>query len=144
MAGFFMRGRIEGIATRFGDLSMNANKPYIALMEVLLILPAALFMASLVIRRLPSTGLDMAAQRTVMWYAERQWTLWLLLVALPLVALAVGSATLLQGWNADRLRTAVHKPLAGITNDGATIFIAALTFSAATILAIVGQHIVAH
>jgi ABC-type Fe3+ transport system permease subunit len=132
------------MATTFGDLSMNANKHRVALMEVLLIVPAAIFMASLVVRELPGSGLDVAAQRTVMWYAERQWTLWLFLVTLPLAALVSGSATLLQGWDADRLRTAVHKPLAAISTDGATIFIAALTFVAAIILAIVGLHILAN
>jgi len=139
-----MRRRMGGIATTFGDLSMNANKHYVALTEVLLILPAALFMASLVLRELPASGLDVAAQRTVTWYAERQWTLWLLLVTLPLVVLVVGSATLLQGWDADCLRTAIHKLLAAISTDGTTIVIAALTFVAATILAIVGLHILAN
>jgi hypothetical protein len=123
---------------------MNANKHHVALMEVLLILPAALFMASLVVRELPASGLGAAAQRTVMWYAERQWTLWLLLVTLPLVVLVVGCATLLQGWDAEHLRTAVHKPLAAISTDGTTMFIAALTFVAASILAIVGLHILAN
>ena len=123
---------------------MNANKHYVALMEVLLILPAAIFMASLVVRELPASGLDVAAQRAVMWYAERQWTLWLLLVTLPLVVLVVGCATLLQGRDADRLRTAVHTPLAAISTDGTTIFIAALTFVAAAILAIVGLHVLAN
>ncbi len=123
---------------------MNANKHFVALMKVLLILPAALFMASLVIRELPVSGLDLAAQRTVMWYAERQWTLWLLLVTLPLVVIGVGCATLLQGWDADRLRAAIHKPLAAISTDGTSIFIAALTFVAAIILAIVGLHILAN
>ena len=69
---------------------MNAKKHHVALMEVFLILPAVLFMASLVARNLPASTLGVAAQRTVMWYAERQWTLWLLLVALPLVVLVVG------------------------------------------------------
>jgi ABC-type Fe3+ transport system permease subunit len=133
-----------GIATIFGDLPMNANKHYVALVEVLLILPAALFMASLVIRELPASDLNLAAQRTVMWYAERQWTLWLLLVTLPLVVLVVGCTTLLQGWDADRLRTAAHRPLAVISTDGTSIFIAALTFASAIILAIVGLHILAN
>jgi len=123
---------------------MNTNKHYVAVMEVLLILPAALFMAALVIRELPLSGLDVAAQRAVMWYAERQWTLWLLLVTLPLVVLLVGCATLLQGCDADRLRTAVRKPLAAISTDVTSIFIAALTFVAAVILAIVGLHILAN
>jgi len=41
---------------------MNANKHYVAVMEVLLILPAALFHASLVVCELPASGLDVADQ----------------------------------------------------------------------------------
>ncbi len=123
---------------------MNANKHYVALTEVFLILPAVLFMASLVARNLPASTLGITAQRTVMWYAERQWTLWLLLVALPLVVLVVGCATLLQGWGVERVRSGIHKPLAAISTDGTTIFIAALTLVAAIILAIVGLHILAN
>lgn len=123
---------------------MNANKHYAALVEFLLILPASLFMGSLFLRRLPASGLDMAAQRTVMWYAERQWTLWLLLVVLPLVALFVGCATLLQGWSTEGLRTAGHKSVAGFSTGGATVLITALTIVAAMILAIVCLHILAN
>src|SRR3954452_10693688 len=119
---------MAGTATTFGDLWMNANKHYVALMEVFLILPAALFMASLVVRELPASGLGVAAQRTVMWYAERQWTVWLLLVALPVAVPVVGCVTLLQGWDAEPMQTGLQKALAAITTDGTTIFIAALTF----------------
>jgi ABC-type Fe3+ transport system permease subunit len=118
---------------------MNANKHFVALMEVLLILPAALFMTCLAVRQLPASGLDIAAQRTVMWYANQQWTLWLLLVTLPLVVLAVGCGTLLQGWSAEHQQTHDRRQLAGTT-----IFIAALTFTAAVILAIVSVHLLAN
>jgi hypothetical protein len=123
---------------------MNAKKYRVALMEVFLLLPAVLFMASLVARNLPASTLGVAAQHTVMWYAERQWTLWLLLVALPLVVLVVGFATLLQGWGAEHVGSGLHRPLAAISTDGTTIFIAALTCVAAIILAIVGLHILAN
>ncbi|HEX3598711.1 MAG TPA: hypothetical protein VHU84_01140 [Lacipirellulaceae bacterium] len=123
---------------------MNTDKRYVALLEFLLIVPAALFMASLVVRELPASGLDVAAQRTVMWYAERQWTLWLLLVTLPLVVLVVSGATLLKGWGSERPQTVGDKPLTSISTDGGTIFIAVLTFAAAVILAIVGLHVLAN
>jgi ABC-type Fe3+ transport system permease subunit len=123
---------------------MNVNKHYVALMEVLLILPAMLFMASLVVRELPSSGFDAAAQRTVMWYAERQWTLWLLLVTLPLVVLVVGCATVLKGWDTERVRTVGRRPSAAIVTSGTTLIIAALSLVAAIILVIVGLHILAN
>jgi hypothetical protein len=118
---------------------MNANRHYVALLEVLLILPAALFMACLVVRQLPASGLEIAAQRTVTWYANQQWTLWLLLVTLPLIVLGVGCGTLLQGWSAEHKQTPDCKQLAGNT-----FFIAALTFAAAVILTIVGLHVLAN
>jgi hypothetical protein len=123
---------------------MNVNKHYIALLELLLILPAALFMASLVLRGLPATGLDVAAQHTVMWYAGRQWTLWLLLVTLPFGALVVGCATLLKSWEVMGLRTAVRNPQTALQVQGASVSIVALTCVAGVILAIVGLHILAN
>ena|SRR5689334_9488799 len=123
---------------------MSANKHRVALLEVLLIFPAVIFMASLVMRQMPGSGLGVAAQRTVMWYAERPWTLWLLLVTLPLVVLVVGSATLLQGWDAERAPTAVRRPLTVISTNGTNIVIATLTAMAVVILVIVGLHMLAN
>ncbi len=125
---------------------MNTNKRNVALAELLLILPAALFMGALVVRHMQTAafGLDLAAQRTVMWYAERQWTLWLLLVALPFLVLVVGCATLLQSWEVEGLRAAVRQPLAAIRTHAPTVSIAVLTAAAGVILGIVALHILAN
>ena len=50
------------------------------------IVPAALFMAALVVRNLPQTGLAAPADHLVAWYSARMWTLWLLLLLLPAAA----------------------------------------------------------
>jgi hypothetical protein len=56
-----------------------------AFLQLVLILPAALFMASLVVRNLGPLQYEPAhtAQQIVMWYAGRLWTLWVLLFTLP-------------------------------------------------------------
>ena len=52
-----------------------------AFLQLVLILPAALFMAALVVRNLGPLRYEPAhtAQQIVMWYAGRLWTLWVLL-----------------------------------------------------------------
>jgi hypothetical protein len=79
---------------------MNTAKSAVAVVQGLLILPALLFMGALVVRNLPLAQYDLAwnAQRIVMWYATRQWTLWTLLIILPLAVLVAGCVTLLSGW----------------------------------------------
>ncbi len=70
-------------------------------LEVLLIFPAALFMICLVVRNLGALENEPAhtAQRIVMWYSGKMWTLWVLLLALPFAGLVTGCATLLREWN---------------------------------------------
>jgi len=116
---------------------MNITKPAAAVAAVqgLLILPAVLFMGALVVRNLPLPQFDLArnAQRIVMWYSARQWTLWMLLIALPLGVLAAGCLTVLSARNDD-----VERPHA------ATLFVAAATLLAGGILAIVVLHMLAN
>jgi hypothetical protein len=85
-------------------------------------------MGALVARNLPQHELAVNAQRIVMWYAARQWTLWLLLIALPLTVLAAGCVT---------LRSAVRW-------GGVTRFVAAATVMAGGFLAIVFVHMLAN
>jgi hypothetical protein len=68
-------------------------KRSIAALDLLLILPAAIFMLSLAVRHL---AFARDAQRIVMWYAGRGWTLWILLIALPLIVLVTGGLALLR------------------------------------------------
>ena len=75
----------------------------IAALELVLILPAALFMTALVVRELETLPYVPAhtAQRIVLWYSGHAWTLWVLLLALPLAVLVIGCTTLARGWNGD-------------------------------------------
>jgi hypothetical protein len=93
----------------------------IAAGELALILPAGVFMLALVGRHLPAPGLAFAADSLVDWYAARMWTLWLLLLLMPMGALGIGCATLFNG----------ARPTFGIVST---------TLIAAVILAIVVLH----
>ncbi len=91
----------------------------IAGLELLLVAPAALFMTALVVRYVAP-----GAQRIVMWYAGRPWTLWILLIALPLAVLVSGGLALARGGR----------------RDAAMVRVGVATLIAATDLVAVGLH----
>ena len=116
----------------------------LATLELLLIFPAALFMAALFARSIQPQQLEPAhtAQRIVDWYASSVPVgLWLLLVMLPLIVLIIGTATLVREWrrNSD-FREAASRFLALARAHAAQLLIATATASAACILAIVAMH----
>jgi hypothetical protein len=117
---------------------MQTGKRAIATTELLLILPAALFMTALLVRTLQPLQNEPArtAERIVAWYAERQWTLWVLLIALPFAVLVTGGATLIRG--------DVRQSLSAIRANPATLFVAAATLTAAVFLVIVVLHMLAN
>jgi hypothetical protein len=118
----------------------------IAAAQLILIFPAALFMTALVVRSLQPVQYEPAhsAQQVVMWYAARMWSLWILLLALPMAVLVTGCATLLQGWKrGTTLPQAVRQSLTAIRSHLATLFVAATTLVAGGILAIVVLHMMA-
>jgi hypothetical protein len=123
---------------------MNMIKRTIAATELLLILPAALFMTALFVRNLQPPEYEPAhtAGRIVTWYAVRPRVgLWVLLMALPLAVLVIGCATLLRSWNHDvELRQAARQALAAMRPQLATLIIAAATLAAGGVLAIVAVH----
>ena len=118
-------------------------KRTIAVTELLLIAPAGLFMAALFVRNLQPEQLEPArsAQRIVMWYAGKQWTLWVLLMALPLAVLVVGCTALLTNWREDaELRHSTRQTLAAVRGHVATLLVAVATLAAAGVLAVVALH----
>jgi hypothetical protein len=116
----------------------------IAFFEVLLISPAVLFMTALVLRNLQSAPTH-TAQRIVMWYAGRMWTLWVLLLALPFTVLVTGGALLLHGRSRDLAPpNTPWRSLATLRAHPASLFVAATTLTAASILAIVVLHMLAN
>jgi hypothetical protein len=99
--------------------------------------PAAFFMSALIVRNLSSLQNEPAriAQQVVAWYAGRMWTLWVLLLGLPLAALATGCFVLTQNWNChtDAMRFARQSLVTGL-----------ITIAAGGILAIVVLHMLAN
>lgn len=121
------------------------TKRAVAVTELLLVSPAALFIAALFVRSIQSHQLEPAytANRVVMWYVGLgpKVGLFGLLIALPSTVLFLGGATLLQGWATDaELRRAAQQTLGTFRRHMATVFVAGATFMAAGILAIVVMH----
>ena len=80
---------------------MNTAKRAVA--QLLLMFPAVFFMGALALRKLQPLQNEPAqtAQRIVMWYAARHWTLLVLLIALPFAVLVIGFITLARNWRDD-------------------------------------------
>jgi hypothetical protein len=119
----------------------------IAASQLVLIFPAALFMTSLILRELQPQQYEPAhsAQQVVMWYAARMWSLWILLLALPIAVLVSGCATLLRGWKRDTaLPSTARQLLAVIRAQFAMLVVAAATLAAGGILTIVVLHMMAN
>jgi hypothetical protein len=111
-----------------------------AVSDFVLLFPAAVFMAALIIRNLPLNEIATGAQQVVMWYAGRLWTLWVLLLALPFAVLLTGGVMLFR----DGPNGAEQRRLALIRAQPTVLFVVGMTFSAAGILVIVVLHMLAN
>lgn len=118
---------------------MNTLKRTLAAAQLLLILPAALFMLALVLRGLQPPQFEPAhtAQQVVLWYSGRVWTLWVLLGTLPLIVLLMGAAMLLGRSTAGG---ALRQALAALRTDPVTRLVATVTLCAGVILVMVCIH----
>ena len=114
----------------------------IAFLQLVLIFPAALFMAALVARNFGPLKYEPArtAQQIVMWYAARGWTLRVLLFALPCIVLLSGCLAL-RTRNRD---TEQHRTLGSSGPHWPVRLVSAATIASAGILAIVGFHVLTH
>ena len=125
------------------NVSLSTIRRTLLGVQLVLIFPAALFMASLLMR--DSQEPAHTAQRIVLWYSGRLWTLWVLLIGLPLIVLVAGTAALLWSWQEDaelqqtarRLVTAIHAQLV-------TLLITVVTLTAGCVLAVVVVHMLAN
>jgi hypothetical protein len=114
----------------------------IAFLQLVLIFPAALFMASLVVRNFGSLQYEPAhtAQKIAMWYAGRGWTLRVLLFALPCMVLLSGCVALRTRYRANEQ----HGTLASSRAHWPVRLVSVTTVASAAILAIVGFHVLTH
>ena len=117
----------------------------IATLELLFVFPAVLFMTALFARNIQPLQYEPAhtAQRIVDWYAARlHLGLWVLLIALPLAVVIIGSATLLREWRRNQeFRIAALRAIGFIRSQASSILIAGATAAAGGILAIVALHV---
>jgi anti-sigma factor RsiW len=125
---------------------MNAIKRTLAATELLLVLPATLFMTALFVRNLQPAPYEPAqtARRVVEWYSARPpLGLHVFLIAMPLAAFVIGCASVLRSWRGDEeLRQAALKTLAAARTHLATVLIAGATLVAGSVLAIVALHVI--
>jgi hypothetical protein len=119
------------------------NRRIIAATELVPIFPAALFLTAVVARHLPQLQYEPAhiAQEIVTWYSVRYWTLWVLLIGLPLAALFNGCVVLLRNADAETNEGQIAKqPFAAIDAQLPTQINAVATLAAALILVVVVLH----
>jgi O-antigen/teichoic acid export membrane protein len=119
-------------------------KRTLAVAHLALISPAVLFLTAVLVQRLQNEP-GLTAQHIVMWYAERMWTLWILLLALPISVLISGFISLLRD-SSDRTQVAsiLQKAFAGLHPAGARTSVAVTTVTAAVIVGIVILHMLAN
>ena len=124
---------------------MNTIRRPVALLELLLVFPAVLFMTALFARSVQPVQFEPAhtAQQIVDWYAARPHVgLWLLLIALPLLVFGIGLATLLRAWGGDsEFRNGTLQAVALVRSHLSALAIAVATAAAGGILTIVALHL---
>jgi len=123
----------------------------LAFLQLVLILPALLFMASLIVRNLGWVKYEPAhsAQQIVIWYAGRLWTLWVLLFALPCMALFSGCAVLRTrdrdpAGDRDTDQNGTRRSPASSGAYWPVRLVTVTTVASAGILTIVGFHVLTH
>ena len=120
-------------------------KRTLAAAHLLLISPAVLFLVAVIVQRLQPLQPAQTAQHIVTWYAERMWTLWILLLALPFSVLISGCISLLQDWSGSaQVASFAQKALATLHPAGTRTSIAATTATAGVIVVIVILHMLAN
>ncbi len=122
-------------------------KRALAVAHLLLISPAVLFLVAVIMQRLQPLQRAPAhtAQQLVMWYAERMWTLWILLLVLPLSVLISGCMSLIKDSSLTaQAASLAQKVLAAPRPAVARTSIAVTTVTAAVIIGIVILHMLAN
>ena len=125
---------------------MNFTKRFIAILDLLLVFPAGLFMTALFVRGIQPAPYDPAqtARRLVDWFAARPHLgLGVLLILMPLAALVIGGFTVVRSWRNDsQLRQAAYAVVGALRPHIAALVISAATLAAGGILAVVALHLI--
>ena len=114
--------------------------------ELLLVLPAVVFMGALFLRNIQPAPYQPAAfaRGIVDWYGARPLLgLDVFLIALPLLAFVVGCTTVIRGWRPEgEMRRAAVETLAATRTHLPALLIFAVTVAAGGILVVVGMHMI--
>lgn len=125
---------------------MTLIRRALATVEVVLIFPAALFMAALFLRNVQPEPFEPAhtARRIVAWYAARTRVgLWLFLIALPVAVLGIGGMSLWRSWRSDAaLHQAALACAEAVRRHFAVLVVALATAASTAILGIVALHLI--
>jgi hypothetical protein len=115
-------------------------KTTVAATELVLVMPALIFFAAIFLRNFFPTD-DNGAQQIVIWFASRTWTLWILLVGLPMGVMALGFPILINGWyNDPSLREDTSHALGAVRAHLTMFVIGSATLAAAIFLVLVALH----
>ena len=120
---------------------MKTIRPTLAIVELLLIVPATLFMAALFLRAVQPI---MGTGHLIDWFSRHGFVgLRVFLFGMPLTAGIVGLAVILRGWRRDAaLRRDTLEVCAILRANLAYLLIAMSTLMAGGILAIVALHMI--
>ena len=126
--GYLSRPLLRVVVTLLYKVLMKTKRSAIAAgTELLLIFPAALFMAALFVRNIQPLQYEPAhtAQQIVNWYASRLHIgLWGLLIGMPLVVLVTGFGIVLHKWQCEpELRQAAGQTVATLIAQLETVLI---------------------
>ena len=125
---------------------MNSTKRFVAILEWLLVLPAALFMSALFIREIQPPPYEPAqtARRLVDWFAASPHIgLGVFLIMMPLAAFVTGGLTVVFSWRRDpQLRRDASALLSAVRPHLSALVIAAATLLSGGILAVVALHMI--
>ena len=140
------RRPLDNKLTLYYKVSMTTMKRTVAVVEWLLIFPAALFMTALFVRNIQPASYEPAetARRIVDWFSARpRLGLQVFLMALPLAAFFLGGAAVWRYWRNDaQLRSAARAMAFTTWRHLAALLIAGATLLAGAILAVVALHVI--
>jgi hypothetical protein len=125
---------------------MKTINRVIAVLELFLVLPAALFMAALFLREVQPAPYEpsQTARRLVDWFSSHPpLGLDIFLVLLPLAAFVIGCVTLFRAWRGNAMfRQAALGMFATVRSQMAALLIAGATLIAGGVPAIVALHMI--
>jgi hypothetical protein len=122
---------------------MRQSRLLILVSQWVLLSPLALFLAAIAAHRLPL--LAEACARIIGWFVTRFWSLWVLLLAVPLLALLLGVTALLAARDPrDALSPGTGRSSAAVGGTVSLGAVAATTGVGAALLAVIVLHMLAN